>query len=197
LGIRTDGNTAFVRLLQCASKFGDDLHMHANRDLVSSPLAAGRQDGMSPSATFYSLLSSSLLPLPPFYPPADAVSPPSSHALSIQSNVPQWELAATNSTKSAFFLAKLRPKQGREDGFFERYGALGSAVQQRSGVKCCVYVKVGPGRRSASFGTPGVGETRRDGAAFTVFPEPDEGLKWTHADSSVHPRCHKQSVFGE
>lgn len=55
----------------------------------------------------------------------------------------QWELAVTNSTKSAFFLAKLRPKHGVEDGFFFRYKTTGSPVQQRRGVKCVLLVKVG------------------------------------------------------
>ena len=49
----------------------------------------------------------------------------------------QWELAVTNSTKSAFCLFKLKPK------FFCRYRALGNNALQRRGVKCQLLVKVG------------------------------------------------------
>ncbi|ORY34976.1 Rad9-domain-containing protein [Naematelia encephala] len=69
----------FVRLLQCASKFGDDLNIHANKDL--------------------------------------------------------WEMAVTNSSKSAFCLFKLRKE------FFCRWKPQGTSVQQRRGVKCRLLVK--------------------------------------------------------
>lgn len=70
----------FVRLLQCASRFGDDLCIHA-RDT-------------------------------------------------------KWELAVTNSSKSAYSRFTLEP------AFFSRYRPLGKKVQQAKGVKCQLYVRV-------------------------------------------------------
>ncbi|ORX37984.1 Rad9-domain-containing protein [Kockovaella imperatae] len=78
--IREPNLRNFIRLLQCAAKFGDDLNIHANKDL--------------------------------------------------------WELAVTNSTRSAFCLFKLRPS------FFCRYKALGAPSEQRKGVTCQLLVKV-------------------------------------------------------
>ena len=63
----------------------------------------------------------------------------------------------TNSTKSAFFIAKLKP------AFFSRYKPLGETnVEKRRGVRCQLYAKVRaapiamedagvPGRRSGSL----------------------------------------------
>lgn len=48
----------------------------------------------------------------------------------------QWELAVTNSSKSAYCLFTLKP------AFFSRYKSLGTAAQQRRCVECKLYVKV-------------------------------------------------------
>ncbi|KAL7424963.1 hypothetical protein Q5752_000650 [Cryptotrichosporon argae] len=69
----------FVRLLQCAARFGDDLCMHADKNV--------------------------------------------------------WELAVTNSSKSAHCQFTLNRD------FFSRYAATGSAAQQKRGVKCKLLVK--------------------------------------------------------
>lgn len=53
----------------------------------------------------------------------------------------------TNSSRSAFFLAKLRPHSNArtgDPGFFTRYKPLGSPRQQRNGVKCMLLVRVRP-----------------------------------------------------
>lgn len=51
----------------------------------------------------------------------------------------------TNSTKSAFFIAKLKPP------FFSRFKPLGETnVEKRRGVRCQLYAKVGRKRPSSS-----------------------------------------------
>lgn len=55
----------------------------------------------------------------------------------------QWELSVTNSSQSAYCLFTLLPS------FFYRYHALGNAEQQRRGVKCKLYAKVGSARGCA------------------------------------------------
>lgn len=82
----------FLRLLQCAARFGDDLCIHANKDIVSWETRCC----------------------------ADM----------------QWELAVTNSSKSAYCLFSLLPS------FFSKFRAVGTAEQQRRGVNCQLYVKV-------------------------------------------------------
>ncbi|WOO77659.1 Cell cycle checkpoint control protein RAD9A [Vanrija pseudolonga] len=77
--IKGDNIKNFVRLLQCAARYGDELCMHANKEI--------------------------------------------------------WELAVTNSSKSAFSLVTLQP------AFFSKYRPLGNAAEQRRGVKCQLYVK--------------------------------------------------------
>ncbi|KAL1408287.1 hypothetical protein Q8F55_005093 [Vanrija albida] len=77
--IKGDNIKNFVKLLQCAARYGDELCMHANKEI--------------------------------------------------------WELAATNSSKSAYCLVSLQP------AFFSKYRPLGSAAEQRRGVKCQLYVK--------------------------------------------------------
>jgi hypothetical protein len=103
----------FARLLQCASKFGDDLHMCANKEMV--------RVGIAVLPTLNVLDGESIYYRPRVLLDADA----------------QWELAVTNSTKSAFCLFKLKPE------FFCRYKALGvNNVAKRKGVKCQLLVKV-------------------------------------------------------
>ena len=57
-------NLAFVKLLQCASKFGDDLNISANKDLVSGP---HRSEGEKETDSYS---GNCLLPIPARVPSA-------------------------------------------------------------------------------------------------------------------------------